>query len=101
MKLPSMLDDRPSMMMLALYCVIAAIIILISGLQPQAAEEQNKEGGISPDQATPLQPAGSMPAKLSGGSLGYRPGRFTPVPDLTTSSGTSRLPNWLPKENAK
>jgi hypothetical protein len=30
MKLPAMLNDRPSMVMLALYCAIAAIIILIS-----------------------------------------------------------------------
>jgi hypothetical protein len=70
---------------------IAAIIILLSALGARAAEKQNKEGGILPEQATPLQPAGSMHATLPGSaaSLGYRPGRFTPVPDLTTSSGQS------------
>jgi hypothetical protein len=53
---------------------------------------------IPPSQATPLQPVGTMPATMpgSGASLGYIPDRFTPVPDLTTSSGLSRSPSWLP-----
>ena len=32
MKLPTMLDDPPSMIMLALYCAIAAVILLLSAV---------------------------------------------------------------------
>src|SRR6516165_3321225 len=60
----------------------------------------------SADEPTPYQPVGTMPATLPGGtaSLGYPPGRFTPVPDLTTASGvkptTARWwKSWLPQDD--
>jgi hypothetical protein len=67
MKLPSMLDDRFSMLALALYCVIAAAIILISTVSSHSADvisEIQKNPNVAkaslssgPIQTTPLQRA--------------------------------------------
>jgi hypothetical protein len=42
MKLPTMLDDQPSMIMLALYCIITAVIILIGIVTSDAAGASEK-----------------------------------------------------------
>ena len=49
------------------------------------------DGKVAPSSATSTAPAGSVPATLPGSvaSLGPEPGKFTPVPDLMTASGTS------------
>jgi murein DD-endopeptidase MepM/ murein hydrolase activator NlpD len=58
---------------------------------PPGAAAPGSDGKVAPGSATSTAPAGSIPATLPGsvGSLGYEPGKFTPVPDLTTASGTS------------
>jgi murein DD-endopeptidase MepM/ murein hydrolase activator NlpD len=49
------------------------------------------DGKVAPASATSTAPAATIPATLPGSvaSLGYEPGKFTPVQDLTTASGTS------------
>lgn len=46
-------------------------------------------GTTPPGSSTPYRPTGTTPATIPGStaSLGYEPGKFTPVKDLTTASG--------------
>jgi hypothetical protein len=76
MKLPIMLDDRLSMAMLALYCAIAAIIILISTV-------------ISHGEPLP-QP---MPPRGGSCPYGYTTSNGFCVPSQGASDAISKPPN--------